>query len=129
MNGKYETATPLQVIHWFQEGIFTLDHQEIEIWKGDRQLTQRRNTRRRSERGDPRVDLFHQNWRRSIHVSHLVWMVTTGQVIPEGWEIHHRDEDPENNWFENLLALHPLDHHKLHRSEEEDTYIDDDLPF
>lgn len=124
----YQTATPLQVLHWFQEGIYTL--QEDQVYKGDKRLTQRLNTRRGSERGDARVDLWHNNWRRSCHVSTLVWMVNTGRVIPDGFEIHHLDENPENNSFPNLVAVHSLDHLKLHgQAPADDGGFDEDIPF
>lgn len=34
--------------------------------------------------------------------------------IPEGWHIHHIDEDPLNNDPSNLQALSPRDHSRLH---------------
>jgi len=38
------------------------------------------------------------------------------RLIPQGFEIHHRDENPENNDFENLICVHQIDHNKLHRA-------------
>lgn len=64
------------------------------------------------------VRLFHKHKHITIGVSHIVWMVATGCVLPPEWEVHHRDLDPSNNSFDNLMALHPKDHRKLHNLEE-----------
>lgn len=50
----------------------------------------------------------------AINLSHLVWILHTRSPIPPGFEIHHFDEDPSNNAFDNLLCCHPLDHKKYH---------------
>lgn len=63
--------------------------------------------------------------RRGIAVARLVWMAATLQLIPEGWEVHHQDENPGNDAWGNLLALHPLDHRKKHGQ----AATDDDVPF
>ena len=60
------------------------------------------------------VRLFDHELSSSIGVGRLVWMSVTKEVIPNGWQIHHRDEDPSNNAWNNLLCLHPLDHLKIH---------------
>jgi len=61
------------------------------------------------------VTLFDQGkYRRSISVGRLVWMSVTKELIPKGWEVHHRDEDARNNAWSNLLCLHPTDHLKIH---------------
>lgn len=51
-------------------------------------------------------------------------MQCTGQPIPKGYEVHHRNEDPLDNSFDNLICLHPLDHSKLHHQT-----TDEDVPF
>ena len=35
-------------------------------------------------------------------------------AIPEGWVVHHRDEDKTNNDPSNLVAMPRGDHHSLH---------------
>lgn len=62
--------------------------------------------------------------RRGISLGRLIWMDAMDCVIPANWEIHHRDENPRNNRFDNLICLHPVDHAKLHKTEDED-----DVPF
>jgi len=69
------------------------------------------------------VRLFCSPKFRSIPVSHVVWMVHTGVILPKGFEVHHFDFNPLNNQFANLLALYPLDHDKFHRSKS------DEVPF
>lgn len=64
------------------------------------------------------VRLFDHQYSSSIGVGRLVWMSVTKEVIPNNWEIHHIDQNPLNNSWGNLQCLHPLDHQKLHKSEE-----------
>lgn len=119
------TATPDEVLQWIQDGVFQIECGSI--IKNGRELAQRINKRNRSERGDPRVDLYHDKKRRSCNVSHLVWMQHTGRVLPDGFEIHHRDENPLNNCFSNLICVHSLDHEKLHYQSV--TVSEDEVPF
>ncbi len=94
-----------------------------------KEITQRVNKRRGSERGDPRVDLCNKGFRVSINVSHLAWMVYTKQVLPPNFEIHHIDENPLNNHPSNLIAVHKLDHLKLHTTRTTTTNDNDNIPF
>ena len=43
---------------------------------------------------------------------HYVWFKHTGQKIEKGWNIHHKDENKENNSFENLELLTASEHTK-----------------
>ena len=106
-------VTKQQVLDWLQKGVFTIADGEVYSLSG-RKLVQRINKRKRCEHGDPRVDLYYEGKRTSLNVSHLIWMWYTNTVLPDGFEIHHRDEDPTNNNFSNLIAVHPMDHVKLH---------------
>lgn len=108
-----------QILEWLQDGVFSIEDGEV-YSKTGRKLIQRINKRKRCEHGDPRVDLYYGGKRASINVSHLVWMWHTNALIPDGFEIHHRDEDPTNNDFSNLLAVHPMDHNKLHSDANEE---------
>ena len=124
---KYITATIEEVWDWLADGVYTV-HDGGKVYKGTKLLAQRTNCRQRMDDGDPRVDLWHLGKRRSCHVSQLVWMVNAGCPIPEGFEMHHRDENPHNNVFNNLLCIHKTDHPKLH--EPEATGVEnDEIPF
>lgn len=68
--------------------------------------------------------LYSQPKHRSLPVSHVVWMFGTRESLPAKWEIHHRDKDVQNNSFNNLVAVHPIDHRKLHADEPVE-----DIPF
>ena len=49
------------------------------------------------------VRVQHQNQRKAIAVSRLVWMVANEQYsIPEGFDVDHLDTDVTNNHFLNL---------------------------
>lgn len=111
-------VTKQDVLKWLQDGVFYISEDGEIYTQSGRKLVQRINKRRRCEHGDPRVDLYYGGKRASVHVSHLIWMWHTNVVLPDGFQVHHRDEDPTNNKFSNLIAVHPLDHTKLHSMEE-----------
>lgn len=126
---KYKTATREEVLNWLEKELFTVttdDNGTTKVYKGDRELTQRINSRNRMEGGDPRVDLYVAGLTKAVNVSHLVWMVHYNQVIPAGFEVHHVDEEPTNNRIDNLVCVFGNDHHKLHKVY---TTYEDDLPF
>ncbi len=111
-------ATMEQVSSWINDGIFKVISDEVyKCAKGklDKKLSTRINHRNRCTHGDLRVDLCHQGLRRSLHVSQVIWMYHTKCCIPKGFEVHHIDEDHENNDFNNLLLVHAIDHAKLHK--------------
>lgn len=43
------------------------------------------------------VQIKRNRERRAISVSRLVWMAYNRQPIPDGHDIHHKDEDNQNN--------------------------------
>ena len=44
-----------------------------------------------------------------------IWLAAhMGDEIPEGWHIHHKDEDPFNNDPSNLQLLSPAEHNVVH---------------
>ena len=49
----------------------------------------------------------------SFPVHRYVWTYYNGK-IPEGYEIHHLDNDPSNNDIKNLIALTGNEHKRLH---------------
>ena len=52
---------------------------------------------------------------RYVYEHTLVWWQHTGQLVPAGWLVHHKDEDKHNNEFSNLelksTGKHTADHH------------------
>lgn len=53
--------------------------------------------------------------KRTIVRSRLVYMAATLRLIPDGYELHHVDEDRYNDSFHNLILLTAEDHLKLHQ--------------
>lgn len=66
------------------------------------------------EYGRKFVRLYGLDKRKAIAVSRLLWMAATNSPIPRNFEIHHRDEDPSNDCWDNLICLHKSDHLKMH---------------
>lgn len=123
MGGKSQWTDLADVARWLAEGVFTV--RDGKVYKGDREIVARRNTRKRcSYDGYDRVDLYHEGKKRSIHVSQVVWIDQHNRPIPEGFEIHHLDKDPDNNAPENLVAVSDPDHRKLHKRQPAE-----DIPF
>ncbi len=46
---------------------------------------------------------------------HLVWWKHSGFTIPEGYSIHHKNEEPHDNRLENLELISRSTHVKIHR--------------
>ena len=51
---------------------------------------------------DGKTDLVMQHRR--------IWEEFTGQKLPSGFEVHHRDHDRQNNLISNLLAIEKVLH-------------------
>lgn len=47
---------------------------------------------------------------KGLHVA--VWEFYSGQTVPEGYEIHHKDGNPLNNDYSNLECMSRTDHRK-----------------
>jgi hypothetical protein len=62
---------------------------------------------------------------RTISVARLVWISVVGEPLPsKDWEVHHRDECNHSDAWDNLIAVHKLDHRKLHNG-----HSDERIPF
>lgn len=71
------------------------------------------------------IRLFSYPGYRALPVSHAIWMAVTQCPIPLDFQVHHRDLDPTNDAWINLVALHKDDHYKLHNNKE----YTDTVPF
>lgn len=49
---------------------------------------------------------------KGLHVA--VWEYHTGKIVPRGYEIHHKDYNRLNNYFENLECLPVSVHRSIH---------------
>lgn len=54
---------------------------------------------------------------RYVYEHHLVWWQHTRQVVPEGFVIHHKDENKRNNEFSNFELKTAGDHSGEHSRE------------
>lgn len=53
---------------------------------------------------------------KTCRVHRLVWESFVGD-IPNGYVVHHKDDDKQNNHLENLQLVSTMDHHKIHLAE------------
>lgn len=56
------------------------------------------------------------HWRRHTSLHRDVWEAHFG-LIPDGYAIHHKDHDKENNDISNLELLTPSEHQRRHHAE------------
>lgn len=68
--------------------------------------------------------LYLKNSRREVRLHRAVWIAGTGELIPDGCEIHHKDEDPENNAYSNLELLESEQHRNHHNGNGDADYDD-----
>jgi len=52
---------------------------------------------------------------KKYQVHRLVWNVFNGE-IPDGYHIHHIDENPQNNHLDNLALMPSNEHLKMHKT-------------
>ena len=52
--------------------------------------------------------------RKKVAVAHVIWMLGANRDIPDDSQIHHEDEDNQNNRWDNLICVFDFDHNKLH---------------
>jgi len=124
-----DTARVADVLQWMNTGIIEVVGDVIykNHKNGDRcELSRRRTKRKGMSDGDWRVDLAVGKVRRSMMVSQVVWMWNTRCEIPKDFEIHHIDENFDNNAFSNLICVHMIDHQKFHQM---DGVGDEETPF
>ena len=61
---------------------------------------------------------------KHVFVHHIVMCAALNLTeIPKGWVVHHCDENPENNVFDNLVLMTITDHGRLHKTLEGATTI------
>lgn len=54
---------------------------------------------------------------RYCYEHHYIWWKHKGQLVPDGYNIHHKNEIKTDNRIENLELLHGNDHRKEHAVE------------
>lgn len=51
---------------------------------------------------------------RYAYEHHLIWWENTGDILEEGYLLHHKNEDKHDNSFDNLEKILRSDHNALH---------------
>lgn len=116
---KYKPLTDLDLLRLINDGVITVDA-NADVYCNGSKLTKYLEGGRKDRETTKYelVRIYYGKARRAVAVHKLVWMEHTRAAVPEGFEIHHWDEDTTHNAFDNLLCLHSLDHRKFHVSEE-----------
>jgi hypothetical protein len=112
--GKYtEKLTDLEIIQLFDAGLYHCDLETGQIWsdRTDCEVFRFHGSKKSHQNF---IRLYHNNKVRCYPVSRIIWIVGNRRAIPDGFEVHHRDLDNQNDAFDNLYAISNLDHHKLH---------------
>lgn len=115
---RYQQASQHDVLQWLANGVYRVDLATAQVFnrKGE-ELAPRNKGGRRAEYWQ--IRLYHGGKKITLGLSILVWIAGTNTAVPKWFEIHHRDENPGNNAFSNLLCLHCVDHRKVHLPEGE----------
>lgn len=135
MVSNYKQASFEDIVSWINNGEFILKNSRIYKRKkvSNRnilvELQGRSSPRNRSDTSDIRFDIRSKGRRKTVFLHQFVWMFHTRYPIPDGFEVHHVDEDNTNNDFSNLVLLHPVDHTKIHNKYQLTTDSYSDIPF
>jgi len=62
---------------------------------------------------DSKYSMKSKNWNGWVY-QHMLVLEKLGIEIHNGYEVHHLDEDKQNNHVSNLIVLTKADHTKLH---------------
>lgn len=120
---KATKLTNTEVIRLFHLGIYEADLEAGVIKKNGRPIytfidaREHRKGLRQGKQVPPTYlwcRLYYRGRKRNISVAQAIWMAGSGTPIPNGFEIHHRDKNVQNNAWSNLYCLYELDHDKLH---------------
>lgn len=57
-----------------------------------------------------------------VYEHHLVWWINTGSLVPEGFDVHHKNEEKRDNRFENLELKKHAEHSREHGYERHHGY-------
>ena len=121
-----------ELIRLLDEGIIKVDLETTELWVNGNKIAPYLNGA--DNRGGQED---HKRWsfglridgrRRTITRSKMVYLAGSRKLIPLGNEIHHKDEDNENDKWSNLISVSFEDHKKFHY-EDQDTESDGEVPF
>ena len=50
-----------------------------------------------------------------VYQHQLAWWINTGELVPDGYVIHHKNEDRHDNHFENLEMIERKIHAVIHK--------------
>jgi hypothetical protein len=122
--------THTQVLELFDQGIYTADLEKGIVYSGVTGKPLRVGwCGRYEDKPYAFICLCYKNSRRFIPLSNVIWIVGSRREIPEGFEIHHRTNNPEDNWYDNLFCLFDKDHRKLHSSRDLLEVAGEQTPF
>lgn len=63
------------------------------------------------------------SWGRRVLEHHLIWWLHTGDVVPKGYHVHHKNKDIRDNRFENLELLSASEHTHKHKPKRPNVHL------
>ena len=120
--------THLDILKLFDDGHYTADLDKGIVYSGRTREPLAVATYGRTTKY-PFIILRRNDSRYHIPLSNVIWIVGNRREIPEGFEIHHRNTNAEDNWFDNLFCLTEKDHRKLHNSRDLLEPAGEETPF
>lgn len=105
--------TQQEVLQALRQGVYKVNLETGEVTNGGGKVV----TPFVDDDGRKFVRLYYKDRRRAIAVARLVWMKGCNCTIPVNFEVHHANEIPTDDRFDNLICVHKIDHDKLHRDQ------------
>ncbi|HYH64867.1 MAG TPA: HNH endonuclease [Urbifossiella sp.] len=114
--------TPREVLQALRRKVYAVDLATGEVTRRGRAVTPFVKPS-----GRRLVRVYYGGKVKAMLLARLVWMAGANRTIPKGFEVHHHDEENDNDAFRNLFCLHKLDHRKRHAAVA--VVADDEVPF
>lgn len=111
---RRERIADAELLEWLMDGTLSVNIQNAQVTFRGRILKPTFVGRDDRNGTRYRIEIRHSGRKRSIVRARLVYMAGNLQTIPNGYEIHHQDEDRYNDAFANLVLLTEEDHKKIH---------------
>lgn len=117
---KYKPATDQLFLDRIADGTLVVDVQAAKVYTvADGQQTEMRQYATGRHKNYLAVRCYRNGHRKQIALHRLVWMAANGRLVPEGYDVDHRDHDTLNNAIDNLQLRPSVNNQHPHTRSEE----------